>query len=155
LSALLVVAIAVTGWILFQFFYNSGPNPYFVPIWVSAYEKTEIPPIPWIDADRKAIRDGGVFATVDPDVQKTTDLPLAVIQTRLQYLSQRDRDDAVVVYLGAYAVVNPDGKIQILAKDSSPYHSKNQLSLSSVLNELRKCPVKHKLLVLDIMHGMI
>ena len=77
------------------------------------------------------------------------------MQKRLEDLAGRRRDEAVVVYLSAYAIVDHDKKIQIMAADSSPYEVKTQLSLSWVLDRLKDCPAKNKLLVLDIMRGMI
>src|SRR5438477_27980 len=53
------------------------------------------------------------------------------------------------------AVVDHDGKIQILATDSKPYEPGTHLPLSWILDRLKKCPVKNKLLVLDIMRGMV
>ncbi len=61
----------------------------------------------------------------------------------------------MVVYLSAYAVVDPEKQIEIMATDSSPYELKTQLPLSWVLDRLKNCPARNKLLVLDIMRGMI
>ena len=43
------------------------------------------------------------------------------MKTRLDDLPNRNRDDSVVVYLAGSALVDHDGKVQILANDSKPY----------------------------------
>ena len=67
----------------------------------------------------------------------------------------RRGDDAVVVYISAYAVVDTEGKVRILAKDSHPYEPETQLPLGKVLDAIEHCKSKNKLLVLDIMRNML
>src|SRR5262245_13652934 len=154
LSGLLLVALAIAGWIVFQFVITTGPKPFFVPFWVGAYERPGIPPIAWMDADRRALRDSGVFPTVDSVEEQTRNPTREVMKTRLEHLPDRNRDESVVVYLAGRAVVDHDGKIQVLASDSRPYEPGTQVPLSLVLDRLKACPVKKKLLILDIMRGM-
>ncbi len=60
-----------------------------------------------------------------------------------------------LVYISAYAVVDTEGKIRILAKDSHPYEPETQLPLARVLDAIEHCKSKNKLLVLDIMRNML
>ena len=154
-SALLAAAVGVFGWLAFQVWFATGPRPYFVAFWVGPYDRPEIPPTAWLDADRRALKDDQVFSKADPRSDGDDKTTLEVMQKRLEDLAARPRDEDVVVYLSAYAVVDHDKKIQILAADSVPYEVKTQLPLSWVLDRLKNCPAKNKLLVLDIMRGMI
>jgi hypothetical protein len=154
-SALLAVAVGVFGWIAFQVWFAPTARPYFVPLWVGPYDGPEIPPIAWQDADRRAVLDDQVFMHAAPDAKAADGLTLEVTQDRLDQLAGRPRDEAVVVYLSAYAIVDDDKKVRILTSDSNPYLKGSQLPLSWVLGRLKQCPAKNKLLVLDIMRGMI
>jgi hypothetical protein len=154
-SALLVAAAGAFGWLMFQIWFATGPRPYFLAFWVGPYDRPEIPPIAWLDADRGSLKEDRVFTNVDPRYDGSQKTTLELMQRRLEDLAARPRDEDMVVYLSAYAVVDHDKKIQIMAADSTPYAVKTQLSLSWVLDRLKSCPAKNKLLVLDIMRGMI
>jgi hypothetical protein len=154
-SALLIAAAGAFGWLMFQIWFVQGPRPYFLAFWAGPYDWPEIPPIAWLDADRRALKEDRVFTKVDPRSDSDEKTTLELMQRRLEDLASRPRDEDVVVYLSAYAVVDHDKKIQIMAADSTPYKVKTQLSLSWVLDRLKSCPSKNKLLVLDIMRGMI
>jgi hypothetical protein len=154
-SALLAAAVGVFGWLAFQVWFATGPRPYFVAFWVGPYDRPEIPPTAWLDADRRALKEDRVFSRSDSRSDGDEKTTLEVMQRRLEDLAARPRDEDVVVYLSAYAVVDHDKKIQIMAADSTPYAVKTQLPLSWVLDRLKGCPAKNKLLVLDIMRGMI
>ena len=131
------------------------PAPYFVAFWVGPYDKPEIPPTAWLDADRRALKTT-VFPNADSADRGRQEADLGGhAETAGGPRRRARRDEDVVVYLSAYAVVDHDKKIQILAADSSPYEVKTQLPLSWVLDRLKHCPAKNKLLVLDIMRGMI
>ena len=154
-AVLLAAAVGLLGWLAFQIWFASGPRPYFVAFWVGPYDRPEIPPTAWLDADRRSLIDDQVFSKADTRSNGADRPTLEVMQKRLEDLAGRRRDEAVVVYLSAYAIVDHDKKIQIMAADSVPYEVKTQLSLSWVLDRLKNCPAKNKLLVLDIMRGMI
>ncbi len=154
-SVLLAAAVAAFGWLAFQVWFATGPRPYFVAFWVGPYDRPEIPPTSWMDADRRALKEDRVFSRSDPRSDGDDKTTLEVMKKRLEDLAARPRDEDVVVYLSAYAVIDHDKKIQILAADSVPYEAKTQLPLSWVLDRLKNCPAKNKLLVLDIMRGMI
>jgi hypothetical protein len=154
-SMLLAAAVGVVGWLAFQVWFTTGPRPYFVAFWVGPYDKPDIPPTAWQDADRRSLIDDQVFPNADPRNEDAKKPTWEVVRKRLEDLSSRRPDDAVVVYLSSYAIVDHDKKIQIMAADSSPYQVKTQLPLSWALDRLKNCPAKHKLLVLDIMRGMI
>ncbi len=148
----MLLGVAVTMmWIVWQFLFPNPPSPYFVPFWIAVYQKPQIPPIPWVEADREALQAEHLFTDVDSDDDATRNPTLEVMRTRLDNLKNRKSGDAVVVYLAAYATVDGEGKIQVLATDSDPFAPKTLLPLSTVVARLKQCPAEKKLLVLDIM----
>ncbi|MCA1684724.1 MAG: hypothetical protein LC745_01810, partial [Planctomycetia bacterium] len=110
-----------------------------------------IPPIPWMDADRKALQGAGIFKPFDTGEDRTRNPPKEVIEQRFRALRTRKPGDALVVYLAAYAKADARGKVQILAYDSDPYRPETLVPLDHVLNWLKECPARSKLLVLDVM----
>lgn len=154
-SILLAAAVGIIGWLVYQLGFATGPRPYFIAFWVGPYERPEIPPTAWLDADRRALLEDRVFPNSDWRSQAGEPPTLEVIQTRLTDLAGRRHDEAVVVYLSAFALVDHDKKIRIMAADSKPYEVGTQLPLSWILGKLKDCPVRNKLLVLDIMRSML
>lgn len=156
LSATMLTVTGFAVWLLFQFIRPTTVNTYFVPFWVGNYqERLGIPTVPWMRADRSAIvgEKRSLFSKIDR--KEAPDQALETIKERLEGLRERTGDDAVVVYIAAYAVVDPDGKVRILATDSHPYQPETQLPLGSVLDAIEHCKAKNKLLVLDIMRNML
>ena len=146
---------AFFGWLAFQVWFASGPHPYFVAFWVGPYDRPEIPPTAWLDADRRALIDDHVFSKTDARFNECRQADPGSHAEAVEDLAGLRRDEAVVVYLSAYAIVDSNKTIQIMAADSVPYEAKTQLPLSWVLDRLKNCPARNKLLVLDIMRGMI
>jgi hypothetical protein len=168
LSTLMMAVAAVGGWIVYQFVFPEAPRPYLCAFWVGEYQQRAaagrgdatkgrlsplIPPIPWIDADRKAVQGVKVFTRLAGGEDRTQTPPKEVIEVRLKALRLLKPGDAVVVYLAAYARVDDRGKVQVLAYDSEPYRPETLLPLDAVLGRLKECPARRKLLVLDVMRG--
>ena len=59
LSSLLLAVIGVLGWLAFQFLFPYKPDPLFVPFWIARYQQEQIAPIPGMEAERAALKDGG------------------------------------------------------------------------------------------------
>jgi hypothetical protein len=156
LSTMMLIVAGFAVWLLILFFRPLNPKAYFVPFWVGTYQdRLGIPTVPWMQADRSAIVGDkrNVFSKIDK--KEALDQPLETMKERLDGLLERTGDDAVVVYISAYAVVDTEGKIRILAKDSHPYEPDTQLPLGRVLDAIEHCKSKNKLLVLDIMRNML
>jgi len=155
-STMMLVVAGVALWLIWLF-YRPKPKAYFVPFWVGTYQdRSGIPTVPWTRADRDAIivgEKGALFSNTDK--LEALDQRRDTMKKRLDGLRERSGDDAVVVYISAYAIVDADGKIRILASDSHPYEPKNQLLLSEVLGAIKDCKSTNKLLVLDIMRNML
>ncbi len=154
--AMMLVVAGFAVWLFLLFVRPTNPKTYFVPFWVSTYQdRLGIPTVPWTRADREAIvgDKGALFEKIDK--KEDLDQPLETVKERLDGLLNRAGDDAVLVYISAYAVVDTEGKIRILAKDSHPYEPDTQLPLARVLDAIAHCKSKNKLLVLDIMRNML
>ena len=152
---MMLVVAGFAVWLFLLFARPTNPKTYFVPFWVSTYQdRLGIPTVPWARTDREAI-----VETREPFRENRQkggpDQPLETVKERLDGLLNRAGDDAVLVYISAYAVVDTEGKIRILAKDSHPYEPDTQLPLARVLDAIAHCKSKNKLLVLDIMRNML
>ena len=151
LSLLFLSVAAVIVWLCFIFLFPRKPQPTFVPFLVSSYQRPQIPPIPELEPERSALQKSQIFPIVDSTEDPYGNSTLDVMKTRLENLAQRKAGKGIVVYIAAYAMVSGTGDVQILAYDSDPYSPGTLLPLQVLLNQLRACPERHKLLVLDIM----
>src|SRR5208282_3652172 len=151
LTALLLLTAGGLIWVVWQLIHPRDLTPEFVSLFITRFKRPEIPKIPQAGADRDMIRQATFLDSIH-SAEKTDDgLILEVIQDRLERLRQKKPDDAVIVYLSTQAVVDGAGAPQILAHDSDPFTTKTLLPLKSVLNALKQCPARKKLLVLDVM----
>ena len=111
LSLLLLAVTAVMVWLGYLFFFPSQPSPIFVPFWISNYQKPQIAPIPGMERERSALQEAGVFPSVDSTEDPTWNSTLEVMKTRLDNLKRlkTGKGKGVVVYIAAYAMVEPRG----------------------------------------------
>lgn len=165
IASILFVFLAATAWLAWQFAFPQAPHPYFVSFWIDqsqarpAVDRADrqgtrlaalVPAIPWLEAERTALQNAGVFPRTDAPDDQTRNTPKEAMETRLGALASLKPADALVVYIAAHALVDPKGKIQVLAYDSDPYRPETLLSLESILSRLKQCPARNKLLVLDL-----
>jgi hypothetical protein len=150
LAALLALAAGLVIWILWLIFVGRETKPDFIAMFIGRYEDPGIPPIPQAEADRDWIQQETDLSSTDTP-EKDDKLTLEVIRTRLERLRGKGRDDAVVFYLSTHAVVDADGNVQLLARDSHTFTPDTLLPLEEVIDALRQCPSRKKLLVLDVM----
>jgi hypothetical protein len=127
------------------------PRVAFVPFWVGRYGDPHIAPSPELDADREALTQARLFAEVESGGFENPNR--GEMLAGLDALRLRKANESVVVSISARAVVDPDGKIEILAEDSHPDDPRTQIRLAEVIRRVRDCPSRRKLLILDIMKG--
>lgn len=151
LSLLLLSVAGVLVWLSLLFLFPYQPQPTFVPLLVSDYQRPQIAPIAELQNERAAIQKAQVFPIVDTTEDPYGDPTLDVMKTRLKNLAPRKPGKGLVVYLAAYAMVSGAGDVQILAHDSDPYSPATLLPLRTLLTLLKAAPERRKLLVLDIM----
>ena len=145
LTALLMVAAGALGYLIWLVAIRSQLDVEFVPFFVGDYEKPEVPPLPWVDVDRKAFEDAQLFNWKPLDGSLTTEVSRDI----LKRLQQKKATDAVVVYLSTHALIDSSGAVQIVLYDSDPYAPKTLLPFKDVVAALKACPAENKLLVLD------
>ena len=153
LLALLLIGgtwVAVVAWL------QPLRPPAFVPLWV-VDNPADRSVIPWAAQDRAALIEGEFLGRPVADVpaNATRDRilhELAALRTRRSW-------EPVVVYLSVPACCTGPDSVQLLPADATPDAPRNRLALREVLELLRACPSRHKLLVLDVaapvesMHG--
>jgi hypothetical protein len=147
---LLALTVGLVIWFLWLVFIRRPNKPDFIAMFISRYEVLQIPPIPQAEADRDRIQQGTNLSSTDTK-KNAEELNLGVIRDRLKSLGRKGRDDAVVFYLSAHAVVDDGGNLQLLAYDSRTFAPDTLLPLREVIDALKQCPSRKKLLVLDIM----
>lgn len=121
---------------------------YLVPLWITEYESRQLPVNAQADPDRAALQNGGYFPTIDENAFASQERHLLVQD--LAALKER-RTGPVVVYLCAFAGRGEEGEVTILPADASATQTRSRLPLRQVLHMVYDCPVREKLLVLDLM----
>jgi hypothetical protein len=109
-SALALLIVLV--WIAWQFLIPRSPAPYAVAFFVGEFQRrsgtdspdversrlsSPIPPIPWLDADRKALEPLQVFGRTDKPKGESWNPPREVMGTRLDPLDRRKPEETDVV----------------------------------------------------------
>ena len=150
LSAFLVLAIAAGLGIVFGFvsFVRPTPSPYFVPIWKSQSGGNQALIHGPVEYDRLALLTDNLFP--NSAEQLGQDPGQQLIREKLESLKHRSATESVVIYLSAFAIVNPQGEIELVDRQIDSTDSSEQLNLNFFLKSIRACPCRKKLLVLDI-----
>lgn len=151
LTALLLLVLGVlaglVSWI------SPVPSPYYVPLWITEYRSAAVTPIPGALADRDALKLGNYFQRGSSDAFGSQEQHL--LMRELLALRDRSAGESVVVYLCGRGGINEDNSPYILPADTDPSDTRTRIALSDVLDALVRCPARHKLLILDIQHGLI
>ncbi len=151
LASLLAVFAGALVYLAWQLIFRSKLDVEFVPLVIVDYEKPQVPPLPWADADRKAFQIAKLFQPKPDDESTETKLTTEVAKDKLNGLQHKKTKDAVVVYLAARALVDSSGAVQIVTAESDPYAPKTLLPFKDVVASLKACPAQKKLLVVDLM----
>jgi len=141
--AILVLIGAIAAWVLWP---DPVRSPYFLALWVNEYRDPRIPVSPWADQDRSAWvslpwKDNNAFTSQQRNL---------LIQELRNLEKVKQLDEAVLVYLEAYAITGTDGNVALLPGDASLDDPSTWLPIDDVLKHVRVCPAKHKLLLLDL-----
>jgi hypothetical protein len=142
-GTVLALAGAIAGVI---YWLRPVPPPYFLAAWIDQYPDPRVPVNPWAAQDRQALLDVGWH-----DENAFTNQSQDRLVGKLHALQGR-ADTPVVVYLSAFALTGEDGRVSLLPNDARLDGPSTWLPLRNVLDFLRACPSRHKLLILDVMH---
>lgn len=154
LAALSAAMLAIVAGIVvtFTFLVRPTPRPGFVAYWIGAYQNPQVPRVPCSDADRQALRVGELFTWHEPTASSRP--TKEVLQASLAGLRDDSATGVRIIFLSTYAVVGPEGTVQLLAVDSDPSRPQTLVPLGDVLDAVRRCPSQKKLLILDIMRPL-
>ena len=153
LSALFLAVLGVVVSIIYYVTMLKSPEPEFVPLWITDYQKPErlpLPSLPWLEADRKALADSKVFRKFGQAEKADLNPTREVMEERLENLKATRLDDGLVVYVSAYSRADNLGRVLLVATNSHPYEPESHFPLRRLLEKLKNCKARKKLLVLDI-----
>jgi hypothetical protein len=148
-KVLLAMLVLVGGIMAMLLWLVPIPQPYFAGAWITDYQSRQMPPLLEATHDRDAFRDGGYFLRHSSQAFQSVDR--AALVQELNDLGHRSAVETVVLYLAGHARVGGEGEVQVLPADADPDRSASWLPLRHVLEKLRDCPARSKLLVLDIL----
>lgn len=142
--AILVLIGAIAALI---FYLRPAPNPYFIAVWIDEYQDRRLPVNPWSKQDREALlalpwRENSAFTSQERD---------RLVRVLQDLKEQRKVNEPVVIYLSAFALTGPDGKVSLLPGDARLDDPNTWVPMSNVLKYVQDCPAQHKLLILDVM----
>jgi hypothetical protein len=122
------------------------PQAHFVALGIDQYRDERLPAPLWTGRDCAALRRVGW-----KDQNAFTSQERGLLVQELKNLGRsQPKDQPLVVYLCARAVVAEDGGVAVLPGDCRLDDPATWLPLADVLESLRACPVQHKLLLLDL-----
>jgi hypothetical protein len=142
-AVMLVLGGALAAFILYP---RGLPQPHFLPIGLSEYRDERLPPSRWTAQDCTALQG---LPWISHNAFTSQERVLLVQELKSLGRGQ-PADQPLVVYLCARAVVGADGAVAVLPGDARLDEPATWLPLGEVLQYLRDCPVKHKLLLLDL-----
>ena len=144
LALLAALAGATAAWLCY-------PDPVarasFLGVWIDQYG-AGIPPNPWAARDRTALK-GLPWEQINAFSSQERRLLKDVLHEL-----RKPSEYPLVVLLSAHAVSRPDGSVHLLPGDARLEDETGWLPLSEVLDALRSCGARRKLLILDIMHPL-
>jgi hypothetical protein len=142
-AVILALAATVAGLL---FYLREPPRPTIVVLRIDQYRDARVPVSPWAVQDRNALRNLGM-----QEKNTFTSQERELLKQELADLGKKQpRDQPLVIYLCAYAAVQDDGTVAILPADANLGDQKTWLPFKDVLAALQNCPVKHRLLLLDL-----
>ena len=140
---MLALAGAVVAWVLYP---GSVPRPYFTALAIDQYTDPRIPPNQWTAQDRESLRGRGW-----PESNAFTSQQKDRLVAELRNLGRNQpADQPLVIYLRAYALPTDKGELAVLPGDANLDDETSWLPLRDVLGFVRDCPVRRKLLLLDV-----
>jgi hypothetical protein len=145
-AVILGILVAIGGMLSML---GPAPSPHFLPLWILDQQSPSVPLVPMAERDRESICAGGYF--IHWSRLTTARQDGSLLMQDLANLKNLQAKDTVVAYLSAHAVLAGEGRIHVLPSDADPDNSQSWVPLKDILEKLRDCPARGKLLVLDIM----
>lgn len=146
---LLVGLLATLGGVLSWL--RPVPQTYFSPLIVRDYP-TPFPFLAMAGKDADGLRRANLFPNTDLGALHGPDK--ARLLHQLDHLQGLQPTETAVVYLAAHACFDERGGVALLPAGASPDDPATWLPLRTVLERLKACPAKNRLLILDIMQPL-
>jgi hypothetical protein len=131
------------------YYLKSPPQPLLVVIRLDQYRDPQLPVSPWGDQDRAALRDLSRVGLKEQSAFTSQERHL-LLQELDAVGRNQPTNQPLVIYLCAYAVGTENGGVSLLPADALLDEPKSWLPLTDVLAAIKACPVKRKLLLLDV-----
>ena len=120
-----------------------------MPLFITEYESPLVPVNAQGDPDRQALtKDNLYFPRIDQNSFSSQERHLFLQD--LSSLRERGAEDAVLVYVSAFACAGPDSRLYLFPADVAPDNVQTWIPVQTLLEHIRDCPSRRKLLVLDI-----
>lgn len=146
---LLAAAGAVAGAL---FWIRPADPPLLLTIPVGEYPDPAWPPNPWAEEDSDALQ--AAFPSAAGQEKAYGSQELLLLQTKLQGLKKVKAKQPAVVHLTALGVTR-GGTVYVVPGDAKPDDPSTWLPVDAVLDAVRDCPAKKKLLLLDLGHPLV
>jgi hypothetical protein len=141
-AVMLALAGAIAAWV---FLIRPQHQAYFVPAAFSEYQRPQLPVNGYADQDRRAL--SGFFKAVSTYTVQEGDL----LRTEIGNLRRRSPDEPVIVYVSGYVLADRKGDLYLLPANAAIDEHDQWYPFREFLQDLKGCPSKQKLLLLDVM----
>ena len=142
-AVMLVLAGAVAALLLYP---REPPRPSLAVLRIDQYQQPFLAFSPWATKDRDALRHLGI-----KEKNTFTSQEKELLKQALQTLGREQAaDQPLIIYLCAYAVVQNDGTVAVLPADARLDEPVTWFPFKEILLLLQHCPVKRRLLLLDL-----
>jgi hypothetical protein len=131
------------------YYLQSPPQPLIVVVRIDQYRDPLLPVSPWGDQDRAALRALGNVGLKEQGAFTSQERHLLLQELKMLGRNQ-PKDQPLVVYLCAYAAATEGGGVALLPADARLDDPNSWLPFKEVLAAVKDCPVKKKLLLLDL-----
>ena len=135
--------------VLVQYIDIPTVSPFFVTINVAEHNYKHFPLQAFARADSEIL----LQHFEDGKKKEATTRSKELLLNELNGLKDRSTEP-LVIHLSAMALVRDD-TVYLLPGDAEPDSDATWLSVDQVLQAVEKCPAKHKLLILDLAHGLV
>src|SRR5262245_2882995 len=153
IGTLLFVILALAGAVAaFIWLLQWAAEPYFLPLSITEYKDRHFPANAQADQDRDALLKGNYFPSKGRETFASQEKKK--IDAELSNLKNRKASDALVLYLSSHVIVDEQGELCLIPGDASIDDPKSWYKFHDLLESVRVCPSKQKLLILDIMRPL-
>jgi hypothetical protein len=144
-------ALAAMVVVFIRFIEPPALGPQFLAINVAHHNKKHFPLRAFAEADKELLMRH--FTKKKDATTKDKEQLLAELKS-LKDPAQYRSDEPLVIHLMAPALVRGE-TVYLLPVDAEPDNEETWLSVDVVLKSVEECPAKHKLLILDVAHGLV